>query len=265
MGSRKTEIGAQRSWSSVRNSLERFAKNHKGEPQIFADERGNNLRFPPRNLRLIRSELGHGHTREQTRRAFLAVIRSAFAEINSNFKIEIKQMIPVPGHPEVLVSYNDLIVHEEMNEPEILISELRKKFSVRELLDGVEDSNVRLVRNIEEIMMERRTLPRMPEDLSSQSPRPVLPRTNNPTGSILSYVLAFIVLLGAIVAAAVVISKWVSIAAGVTTGVVIIGALLAIGVVGAFQLRNDDRLSEESFLKLMIESYKRLPLLRGER
>ena len=35
--------------------------------------------------------------KEQTRRAFLAVIRSAFAEINSNFKIEIKQMIPVPG------------------------------------------------------------------------------------------------------------------------------------------------------------------------
>lgn len=82
--------------------------------------------------------------KEQTRRAFLAVIRSAFDEINSNFKIEIKKMIPVPGHPEVLVSYKDLIVHEEMNEPEILIFELRKKFSVRELLDGVEESNVRL-------------------------------------------------------------------------------------------------------------------------
>ena len=69
-----------------------------------------------------------------TRRAFLAVIRSAFDEINSNFKIEIKQMIPVPNYPEVLVSYNDLIVHEEMNETEILISELRKKVLVRELL-----------------------------------------------------------------------------------------------------------------------------------
>ena len=48
------------------------------------------------------------------------------------------------------------------------------------------------------------------------------------------------------------------------TGVVTIGALLAIGVIGAMQLRNDDRLSDESFLKLMIEWYKRLPLLRGE-
>ena len=133
--------------------------------------------------------------KEQTRRAFLAVIRSAFDEINSNFKIEIKQMIPVPGRPEVLVSYNDLIVHEEMNEPEILISELRKKFSVRELLDGVEDSNVRLERRLQEDVRERRFSP-MPEELSPQSPPPVLPRPNNPTGSIVSYTLGFVVVLG---------------------------------------------------------------------
>jgi hypothetical protein len=83
-------------------------------------------------------------------------------------------------------------------------------------------------------------------------------------GPLLSFTLAFVVVLAAIVGAAVAISKWVSITAGVMTGVVIVGALLAIGVLGALQLRNDDRLSEESFLKLMIESYKRLPLLRSE-
>jgi len=201
--------------------------------------------------------------KEQTRRAFLAVIRSAFHEINSNFKIEIKQMIPVPGYPEVLVSYDDLIVHEDMKKPEIVVPQLRKEFSVRELLDGVEDSNVRFARRVGELYKER-IVSHMPEDLTPQSPPRVVPRTNNPSGSILSYVLAFVVLLGAIVGAAVVISNWVSVTAGVTVGVVIIGALLAIGVVGAMQLRNDDRLSDESFLKLMIESYKRLPLLRGD-
>ncbi len=198
--------------------------------------------------------------KEQTRRSFLAVIRSAFDEINSNFKIEIKQMIPVPGHPDVLVSYNDLIVHEEMNKPLIVVSQLREEFSVRALLDGVEDSNVRLARRLKE--KERRFLPDMPEDLRPQPP--VSPRPNNPTGSIASYTVGFVVVLAAIVGAAVVISNWVSITAGVMTGVVIIGALLAIGVLGALQLRNDDRLSEKSFLTLMIESYKRLPLLRGE-
>lgn len=84
--------------------------------------------------------------KEQTRRAFLAVIRSALDEINSNFKIEIKQMIPVPGFPQVLVSYQDLLAYEESNEQEIFIPELRKKFPVRELLDGVEELSIRLKR-----------------------------------------------------------------------------------------------------------------------
>lgn len=85
--------------------------------------------------------------KEQTRRAFLAVIRSAFDEINSNFKIEIKQMIPVPGSPQVLVSYQDLLAYEEMNESQIVIPELRKKLSVRELLDGVEEFSTRMGRH----------------------------------------------------------------------------------------------------------------------
>lgn len=47
--------------------------------------------------------------------------------------------------------------------------------------------------------------------------------------------------------------------------VVIIGGLLAIGIIGAFQLRNDDNLTEKNFLTLVLETYKRLPLLRGNK
>jgi hypothetical protein len=109
--------------------------------------------------------------KEQTRRAFLAVIRSAFDEINSNFKIEIKQMIPVPGAPQVLVSYQELLVHEEMNEPEIVIPELRKKFSVRELLDGVEELSTRMERR-ESDLIERRFPQRLAEERQpKQQPR----------------------------------------------------------------------------------------------
>lgn len=43
--------------------------------------------------------------------------------------------------------------------------------------------------------------------------------------------------------------------------IIIIGGILLIGVIGAFQLRNDDKLKDEGFLKLMGETYKRLPLL----
>lgn len=93
--------------------------------------------------------------KEQTRRAFLAVIRSALNEINSNFKIEIKQMIPVPGYPQLLVSYKELLVYEEMNEREILIPELRKRFSVLELLNGVEELSTRMLRGERDLYQKR--------------------------------------------------------------------------------------------------------------
>ena len=202
--------------------------------------------------------------KEHSRRAFLAVIRSAFEEINRNFKIEIRQMIPVPGFPQVLVSYKELLVHEEMNEPEIVIPELRKKVSVRELLDGVEELSTRMQRR-ERDFEERRFPERVREDeVQRPSPHPLPQVKNNPVGSLMSFVFAFVFLLAAIVAAAVAISKWVSVTAGVMTSVVMIAALLAIGIVGAMQLRNDDRISEEGLLKVVIESYKRLPLLRGK-
>lgn len=44
--------------------------------------------------------------------------------------------------------------------------------------------------------------------------------------------------------------------------VILIGSTLILGVVGAFQLRNDDKLSESNFVQLVVETYKRLPLLR---
>ena len=112
--------------------------------------------------------------KEQTRRAFLAVIRSALDEINSSFKIEIKQMIPVPDSQEVLVSYRDLLAYEEMNEPEIVIPELRKKFSVRELLDGVEGATTRIERRERDLNVRRFTQ-RMAEEIQAK-PQPRLLR-----------------------------------------------------------------------------------------
>jgi small GTP-binding protein len=105
--------------------------------------------------------------KEQTRRAFLAVIRSAFDEINSNFKIEIEQKIPVPGFPQVLVSYKDLLAYEEMNEGQIFIPELRKRFPVPELLDGVEDLSVRIERRESESKSKRSI--KEPEETQSKS------------------------------------------------------------------------------------------------
>jgi len=43
--------------------------------------------------------------------------------------------------------------------------------------------------------------------------------------------------------------------------IVIIGGLLIIGTIGALQLKNDDKLTDKSFIQLMTETFKSLPLL----
>lgn len=166
-------------------------------------------------------------------------------------------MIPVPGSPNVLVSYQELLVHEDLNEREILIPDLRTKVSVRALLDGVEDFSSRVDRR-------ERDLKQRTYEMEHPSFDPAWSK-NKPLGSLMSFVLGFVVLLTATVGAAVAISRWASVTAGITTGLIIIGTLLLMGVVGAMQLRNDNRISESSFVQLMIESYRRLPLLRASK
>ena len=46
---------------------------------------------------------------------------------------------------------------------------------------------------------------------------------------------------------------------------ILIGAILALSVVGALQMRQDEKLSEENFLKLMALSFKYLPWLRSRK
>jgi small GTP-binding protein len=202
--------------------------------------------------------------REQTRRAFLAVIRSAFDEINSNFKINIEQMIPVPGYPQVMVSYQELLVYEEMGEPEIVVPALRKKFPVKELLDGVEEFSARMERR-ERDSDKRRGSQHMPEEIQPKSHPSSTNTKNNPWVSGSFYVFTFVVAVATILIAIIVLNTYgISWTTGAVIPIVLIGGLLGIGVIGASQLKNDDRLSDESYVKLMIESYKRLPLLRGK-
>jgi hypothetical protein len=48
--------------------------------------------------------------------------------------------------------------------------------------------------------------------------------------------------------------------------VIVVGGLFGVSVVGAFQLRQDNRLSEQGFLRLMIAALGKLPLaIRGGR
>ena len=79
------------------------------------------------------------------------------------------------------------------------------------------------------------------------------------------YLVSFVVAIATILIALVVLNEYgISWTTGAIIPLIVIGGLLSIGIVGANQLKNDERLSDENHVKLMIESYKRLPLLRGK-
>lgn len=80
---------------------------------------------------------------------------------------------------------------------------------------------------------------------------------NNPwiTGSF--YLVAFIVVLTTLS----VITSKLSLS---VLPIVLIAGILYVGIIGAFQLRNDEKLDETNFLRLMAETYRQLPLLRGK-
>jgi hypothetical protein len=68
------------------------------------------------------------------------------------------------------------------------------------------------------------------------------------------YVFAFVVVL--LVAA--LISRYIP---WYIIPILLIAAIIALVVIGAFQLRMDGKLNQSNFLTLMIETFKRLPLL----
>ena len=80
-------------------------------------------------------------------------------------------------------------------------------------------------------------------------------KKNNPWQSGSFYVIAFVLIFAALVISACYLPIY-------TLPVTIIAAILAMSVIGALQLRNDDKLSDKSFFDLMKLSLKQLPLLR---
>lgn len=80
------------------------------------------------------------------------------------------------------------------------------------------------------------------------------PNIRNPWRSGSFYLVAFVIVIVLLLVAANTIPL-------LALPVVIIGALLAISIIGAFQLKQDERLSQKNFLELMLLTFKRLPLL----
>ena len=187
--------------------------------------------------------------KEQTRRSFLEIIRADYDRIHNTIpKIEAKEKVPLPGHDGVVADYNHLLDLESLGEETFVPEGLKEKVSVKKLLDGIETEEARREKR------EERGRGDMLQQTSMPPPNPI--NRNNPWVSGSFYLFAYIVVFATCVFAAIYL-PWKAVP------VVFIAALLVITAVGALQLKNDDRFSDEGFLTLMLEVLKRLTLLNG--
>jgi internalin A len=74
------------------------------------------------------------------RRRLLAVIRSDFERIHRSFTFQPQEMVPLPGHPEAMVPYQDLLVRERSRRMKFdeVIGDQVIEFDAEELLNGVD-------------------------------------------------------------------------------------------------------------------------------
>lgn len=81
------------------------------------------------------------------RRDYFAVIRHRFDNIHSAFqKFTVKEQVPLPDHPEVVVQYSDLLFYEEKKRKIIPVGEVETEYDVLKLLNGIEPKTKREAR-----------------------------------------------------------------------------------------------------------------------
>jgi small GTP-binding protein len=81
----------------------------------------------------------------EQKRDYFSTIRKTFRDINASFeKLEAKEMVPLPDNDEIAIEYEDLIGYEQMSEDNYIVGKLRKAYSVKELLNGIEKEEDRM-------------------------------------------------------------------------------------------------------------------------
>lgn len=80
------------------------------------------------------------------KRDYFAVIRHTIWEINKSFeKLKVTEMVPLPDQNDIAVNYEELIGYEEIGEKFYLVGKLKKRYSIKQLLAGIEKEEVRRI------------------------------------------------------------------------------------------------------------------------
>jgi small GTP-binding protein len=81
----------------------------------------------------------------EQKRDYFSAIRKTFRDIKDSFeKLEPKEMVPLPDNDEITIKYESLIGYEQMGKDDYTVGELRKTYSVKKLLNGVEKEEDRM-------------------------------------------------------------------------------------------------------------------------
>ncbi|MEY2563641.1 MAG: hypothetical protein QOH88_1834 [Verrucomicrobiota bacterium] len=196
------------------------------------------------------------------RRELLSIIRHQIDEIHRTLnEPRVNEMVPCncavchSGVPH-LFPYRTLEAYIAKRIPEIRCDKSLENVSIRELLADVFVSEASKenaayigaslnIGHIDHIHIEEHT---MKPDKSTEV------RASNPWISGSFYLLLLVVVFAVLLAASRILSPW-------WLPLLILGGLLLISVVGALQLRNDDRLTDASFVKLIQLAFKQIPFL----
>jgi len=164
----------------------------------------------------------------------------------------VKEKIPLLDHPDAPpVDYKHWLKLEELGQETQIPEGVSEPINVKQLLDRVEPEQER--RDRRQSRTEPRAKPQPPPAEQAQQPTSVKAGLQK---SGLFYLIVFAVGAGIFISAQM-LRGWIAATSAIVAGVVILS------VVGAFQLRQDDKLNEKHFLKLMGISLRQMALLKG--
>jgi hypothetical protein len=212
------------------NELRESAEKHETSIEALAERRDN-----------LNATIRDQRKKEEEAKIYLNYITAQLTK-NKNTVTEVRKEVTKARRLADPVFSARQFAHDEFLKTERMFKEISQKLREAQLEYQLKGGEVPL----QEIVI----LPSTPENQSGTQ----VETHNNPWVSGSFYVFAIVVIMTLL---AVISSSlpWYSV------GIVFVGGLLAVSIIGALQLRNDKKLSEANFIKLMIEAIKQLPSL----
>lgn len=199
-----------------------------------------------------------GHNRKE----LLCVIRHEFDDIHNTLnKPSVKEMIPCPCHEcsvavPHLYDFDTLQRYLRKGQETIVCDQSIENIPIRQLLAEVIEKDTKKI--INDKSGNTYFIDHYYEGsiaaMTNNNHAPEISPKNNPWISGSFYLFSAVIMLSILATIGKLLNYWI-------LPILILGGLLLITVIGAYQLRNDSKLEEKNFLSLMKLAFQQIPLL----